>query len=300
MLKMFSSHMRPSVAVHRCRSGWARLKSTAPCDKDLPSSLSDVPNAAGDDIQYKSDFLKAMKERGYLHQCTAGSGLDALMAKQKIKAYLGFDATAKSLHVGSLVQLMILRLLQRTGHTPIVLVGGGTSKVGDPSGKDKARQLLSTAEIEANIAHMSKIFSTFLDFKPSDTCSNPAILVNNSHWLNKINYIDFLRDYGRYFSVNRMLTFDSVKTRLAREEPLSFLEFNYMILQAYDFKHLHEKYNATLQIGGSDQWGNIVSGIELVRKSEQAQLYGVTAPLITMSDGKKMGKSESGAVWLDK
>lgn len=256
--------------------------------------------APGSAVKYSSEFMKAMSERGYLHQCTGPEGLDKEMTEQKITAYLGFDATAKSLHVGSLVQIMILRLLQKTGHTPIVLMGGGTSKVGDPSGKDKARQLLSASDIESNVAQMSKVFHTFLEFKPSESCPNPAILVNNANWLNNLNYIDFLRDYGRYFSVNRMLTFDSVKMRLAREEPLSFLEFNYMILQAYDFKHINEKYGTILQIGGSDQWGNMVSGIELVRKSQQVQLYGLTAPLITTSDGKKMGKSESGAVWLNR
>jgi tyrosyl-tRNA synthetase len=260
--------------------------------------------ATASSVPYSSAFMRAMSERGYLHQCTDAAGLDKAMAEggaEGISAYLGFDATAKSLHVGSLVQLMILRLLQKTGHRPIVLMGGGTSKVGDPSGKDKGRQLLSTSEIETNIGHISKVFRKFMTFKESDTaCPNPALLVNNANWLNSLKYIDFLRDYGKHFSVNRMLSFDSVKTRLAREEPLSFIEFNYMILQAYDFKYIHEKYGAILQIGGSDQWGNMVCGIELVRKTEHKSVHGLTAPLITTSDGSKMGKSESGAVWLDK
>lgn len=281
-----------SRPVVRCISVTAE---PGPVLEDINSTARNV-----DGVNYKSEFMRTMYERGYLHQCTSPMALDMIMAEKKISAYLGFDATARSLHVGSLVQLMILRLLQKTGHTPIILVGGGTSKVGDPSGKDKSRQLLSAADIDSNITHMSTIFRTFVEFNASNTCTNPATILNNAHWLNKLNYIDFLRDYGRYFSVNRMLTFDSVKTRLAREEPLSFLEFNYMVLQAYDFKYIHERYGAILQIGGSDQWGNMVSGTELVRKAEQVHLHGLTAPLITTSDGKKMGKSESGAIWLNK
>lgn len=249
--------------------------------------------------QFKSPFLREFQERGYLNQCTDAIHVDSLMKKgNSVSAYLGFDATASSLHIGSLVQIMILRLLQKHGHKPIVLLGGGTTRIGDPSGKDKSRSMLEADVIMSNIKSIEKIFHKFLDF---DTARpNAAIVVNNADWLSNINYIDFLRDYGKYFSVNRMLTLDSIKNRLEREDPLSFLEFNYMILQAYDFVELNKRYGTTLQIGGSDQWGNIVTGIELGRKSKQTQLYGLTAPLITTSDGVKMGKSESGAVWLDK
>lgn len=272
------------------------MDSLKPQIDDNDPSKSGVVNI--NEITFKSSFMKALAERGYLYQCTDPWGVDRAMSNERVSAYIGFDATAKSLHVGSLVQLMILRLLQKCGHRPIILIGGGTTKVGDPSGKDKSRQLLSTSDIEANISSIAKVFRNFIDFSPSNP--NPALLLNNAHWLNGLNYIDFLRTHGQHFSVNRMLGFDSVKTRLAREEPLSFLEFNYMILQAYDFKYINENYGATLQIGGSDQWGNMVCGIDLARKSKQVSLQGLTAPLITMSDGKKMGKSEAGAIWLDR
>jgi tyrosyl-tRNA synthetase len=244
---------------------------------------------------YASPLLRLLHERGYIHQITDASALDALAAKQIIPAYIGFDATAPSLHVGNLVSVMLLRRLQQAGHKPIVIMGGGTTKVGDPSGKDEVRKLLDTDGINANIASIRRIFERFLTFGDGPT---DAVMVNNADWLDKLGYVDLLRDVGRHFTINRMLTFDSVKLRLDREQPLTFLEFNYMILQAYDFLELSRRYNCRLQMGGSDQWGNIVNGIELGRRIDATELYGVTTPLITKADGSKMGKSVSGAIWL--
>jgi tyrosyl-tRNA synthetase len=244
---------------------------------------------------YASPLLRLLHERGYIHQITDASALDALAAKQIIPAYIGFDATASSLHVGNLVSVMLLRRLQQAGHKPIVIMGGGTTKVGDPSGKDEVRKLLDTDGINANIASIRRIFERFLTFGDGPT---DAVMVNNADWLDKLGYVDLLRDVGRHFTINRMLTFDSVKLRLDREQPLTFLEFNYMILQAYDFLELSRRYDCRLQMGGSDQWGNIVNGIELGRRIDATELYGVTTPLITKADGSKMGKSVSGAIWL--
>jgi len=260
------------------------------------SNELDTPVDAMPD-KFKSNFLTTMKERGFIHQCTDFKSLDEKFMEGPIKAYLGFDATAKSLHVGSLLQIMILRTLQKCGHKPIILVGGGTTKVGDPSGKDESRQLLTTEVINDNLNSLSQVFEKFIIFGDGPT---DAVMVNNADWLDEVKYLDFLRDYGRYFTINRMLNFESVKQRLAREQPLTFLEFNYMLLQSYDFLELSRRYDACLQLGGSDQWGNIVGGIELGRKVDQRQLFGLTAPLITTSDGKKMGKTASGAVWLNK
>jgi len=243
-----------------------------------------------------SDFLAAVTARGYLHQCTDLAALDAAAAAGPIAAYIGFDATADSLHVGSLVPIMLLRLLQRTGHKPIVLLGGGTTKVGDPSGKDDSRQLLDDARIAANIDGIRRIFERYLVFGDGPT---DALMVNNADWLDDLAYIPFLRDFGRHFSVNRMLSFDSVKLRLEREQPLSFLEFNYMVLQAYDFLELARRHGCVLQMGGSDQWGNIVGGIDLARRVDQRTLFGLTSPLITTASGAKMGKTAQGAVWLN-
>jgi tyrosyl-tRNA synthetase len=246
--------------------------------------------------RFNSEFLRTLEERGYLHQITDGAALDAAAASTVIPAYIGFDATADSLHVGNLVQIMLLRRLQRAGHKPIVLMGGGTTKVGDPSGKDETRQLLTEAQINSNIAGIRVAFERFLSF---DDGPSGAIMANNDDWLGKLQYIDFLRDIGRHFTINRMLTMDSVKLRLDREQPLTFLEFNYMILQGYDFVELNKRYGCLLQMGGSDQWGNIVQGVELGRRVNDAQLFGVTTPLITTSSGAKMGKTASGAVWLN-
>jgi tyrosyl-tRNA synthetase len=243
----------------------------------------------------KSEFLRVLTERGYVHQCTDLTTLDAKAATGPIAGYIGFDATADSLHVGSLVQIMLLRWLQKTGHRPIVLMGGGTTKIGDPSGKDEARQLLSDEKIDANIAGIRKVFDSYLTFGEGPT---GAVLANNAHWLDTLAYIPLLRDVGRHFTINRMLTFDSVKMRLEREQPLTFLEFNYMILQAYDFVELHGRLGCVLQMGGSDQWGNIVNGVELGRRMKDAALFGLTTPLITLASGAKMGKTASGAVWL--
>jgi tyrosyl-tRNA synthetase len=245
-----------------------------------------------------SDFLKTMRDRGFLHQCTGITELDDLMTKGCISAYLGFDATADSLHVGSLLQIMILRHLQKSGHKPIVLIGGGTSKVGDPTGKDESRVMLTEDIIQQNMDGISKVFETFLSF--GDEAPTDAIMVNNDDWLSSLKYLDFLREYGTQFTINRMMSFESVKQRLDREAPFSFLEFNYMILQAYDFLELYRRHNAILQLGGSDQWGNMVSGTELGRRCEGAQLFALTAPLITKSDGTKMGKTAGGAIWLNK
>jgi tyrosyl-tRNA synthetase len=244
----------------------------------------------------KTDFLRAAQARGYMHQCTDIDGLDALAAEGPVTAYIGFDATADSLHVGSLVPIMLLRLLQRTGHKPIVLMGGGTTKVGDPSGKDESRQLLDDETIAKNIVGIRGIFERFLTFGDGPT---DAVMVNNADWLDGLEYIPLLREVGRHFSVNRMLGFESVKLRLEREQPLSFLEFNYMILQAYDFLELSRRTGCRLQMGGSDQWGNIVSGIELARRIDGAELYGLTTPLLATASGAKMGKTAAGAVWLN-
>jgi tyrosyl-tRNA synthetase len=244
----------------------------------------------------KSDFLNELEVRGYVHQMTDAAGLNKLARGERITGYIGFDCTAPSLHVGNLVSIMMLRKLQQAGHRPIVLIGGGTTKVGDPSGKDEARKLLGDTEIAANIAGIEQVFTKFLSFGQGDS---DALLINNADWLDNLNYIDFLRDYGRHFSVNRMLTYDSVKLRLEREQPLSFIEFNYMVLQAYDFVELYRRHGCRLQLGGSDQWGNIVGGIELGRRTDGVELFGVTSPLLTTSSGAKMGKTAQGAVWLN-
>jgi tyrosyl-tRNA synthetase len=245
---------------------------------------------------YKSDFLNVLASRGFIHQLSDAAGLDARAAQGAITAYIGFDATAPSLHIGSLVQIMMMHWLQQTRHQPIALMGGGTTRVGDPSGKDDTRKILTEADIERNLTGIRTVFAKFLNF---DSHGGNAIMANNADWLNSINYVDFLRDVGRHFSVNRMLSFDSVKLRLERQQELSFLEFNYMILQAYDFLKLHELHGCILQMGGSDQWGNIVNGIELGRRARSAQLFALTSPLITTSSGAKMGKTAAGAVWLD-
>ena len=245
---------------------------------------------------YKSEFIAKLIERQFMHQCTDLDALDALTAKKPVTAYIGFDCTAPSLHVGSLVSIMLLRLLQQTGHKPIVLMGGGTTKVGDPSGKDESRKLLDDAAIAANMAGIKSVFTNYLTFGDGPT---DAVMVNNADWLEDLHYVDFLRDYGRHFTINRMLGFDSVKLRLEREQPLTFLEFNYMILQAYDFLELARRNDCVLQMGGSDQWGNIVNGVELGRRVAEKQLYGLTTPLLTTSSGAKMGKTADGAVWLN-
>ena len=244
----------------------------------------------------KSDFLRAIVDRGFLHQATDFYGLDAALCKGPVTAYIGFDCTAPSLHVGSLLQIMILRHLQKSGHKPVVLMGGGTTKIGDPTGRDLSRQMLTEEVIQANKDGIKKVFSKFLSFGEGPT---DAVMVDNDDWLSTINYISVLRDFGQHFSVNRMLTFDSVRLRLEREQPLSFLEFNYMILQAYDFLELNRRLNVTLQMGGSDQWGNIVNGVELGRRVDQAELFGLTSPLMTTASGAKMGKTAQGAVWLN-
>ena len=241
-------------------------------------------------------FLKEFKDRGYFYQCTNEAELSNLMDSEKIKAYIGFDCTAESLHVGSLLQIMCLRLLQKNGHRPIVLLGGGTTRIGDPSGKDKTRKILSEEEIEKNIKNIKDILKKFLNNNDSET---KPIFVNNYTWLKNLNYISFLRDIGKHFTINRMLTFDSVKLRLDREQSLSYMEFNYMILQAYDFLELNKKENCVLQIGGSDQWGNIINGVELIKRYSNKQSYGLTTPLITLASGAKMGKTADGAIWLD-
>ena len=242
-------------------------------------------------------FLKEFKDRGFFYQCTNENELSELLDKKKIKAYIGFDCTAESLHVGSLLQIMCLRLLQKHGHQPIVLLGGGTTRIGDPSGKDKTRKILIDDEIEKNTKNIKNILKNYLY---SDNENTKPIFVNNFTWLKNLNYISFLRDIGKHFTINKMLTFDSVKTRLDREQSLSYMEFNYMILQAYDFLELNKKKNCVLQIGGSDQWGNIVNGVDLIKRYSNNQTYGLTTPLITLATGAKMGKTENGAVWLDK
>ena len=245
---------------------------------------------------YRSSLLRLLDERGYIHQVTDAAALDALAERQVVPGYIGFDATASSLHVGNLVSIMLLRRLQQSGHKPIVVMGGGTTKVGDPSGKDEARKLLTSEQIDSNIASIRRCFERFLTFGDGPT---DAELVNNDDWLSGLEYIPFLREVGRHFTINRMLTFESVKLRLDREQPLTFLEFNYMILQAYDFLELSRRAGCRLQLGGSDQWGNIVNGIELTRRIDGTELYGVTTPLITNADGAKMGKTAQGAVWLN-
>lgn len=244
----------------------------------------------------KSNFLEAAIARGFMHQCTDLDALDAKAASEAVTAYIGFDCTAPSLHAGSLVSIMLLRLFQKAGHKPIVLMGGGTTKVGDPSGKDSARKLLTDDDIAANMAGIRKVFEKFLVFGDGPT---DAVMVNNADWLDELKYIPFLRDVGRHFSVNRMLTFDSVKLRLDREQPLSFLEFNYMILQGYDFLELYRRHGCALQMGGSDQWGNIVNGVDLGRRIAEAPLFGLTTPLLTTASGAKMGKTADGAIWLN-
>ena len=244
--------------------------------------------------KYKSEFLKFINERGYLNQVSDPENLDNAFHNKTVTAYIGFDCTAPSLHIGSLIQIMLLRHLQNFGHNPIILVGGGTSKVGDPSLKDKSRSLLSEEDINENLQGIQKTFGRFIDLKKKGTK-----IVNNNDWLGKLNYIDFLRNVGSNFSVNRMLSFDSVKLRLDREQPLSFLEFNYMVMQGYDFYELNKRYDCILQMGGSDQWGNIVCGIDLARRLSGASLYGLTTPLLTTSSGQKMGKTENGAIWLN-
>jgi len=244
----------------------------------------------------KSELLDELKTRGYVHQATDEAGLNKLARTERITGYIGFDCTAPSLHVGNLLGIMMLRKLQQAGHRPIVLIGGGTTKVGDPSGKDEQRKLLSDAEIAANVAGIQSVFGKFVSFGDGQS---DALMVNNADWLDDLNYIDFLRNYGRHFSVNRMLSYDSVKLRLEREHPLSFIEFNYMVLQAYDFVELSRRFGCRLQMGGSDQWGNIVNGIELGRRTDGIELFGLTTGLLTTASGTKMGKTASGAVWLN-
>jgi tyrosyl-tRNA synthetase len=245
---------------------------------------------------YKSDFLNVLASRGFIHQVSEPDALDALARSSTVTAYIGFDCTAPSLHVGSLLPIMLLYWLQETGHRPIALMGGGTTRVGDPSGKDESRRLLTGDDIDNNLKGIRAIFAKFLKF---ENAGGNAVIANNADWLNKLNYIDFLRDVGRHFSINRMLAFDSVKLRLDRQQELSFLEFNYMILQAYDFVELYRRYGCVLQMGGSDQWGNIINGIDLGRRLSNAQLFALTSPLITTSSGAKMGKTAAGAVWLN-
>ncbi len=247
--------------------------------------------------EFKSDFLRTLKERGFIHQISDETGLDDLLARETVTAYIGYDPTASSLHVGHLTQIMMLHWFQATGHRPISLMGGGTGMVGDPSFKDEARKLMTVETLEENIVSLKHVFAHYLDY---DRPANPALMINNAEWLRPLNYLEFLRDVGRHFSVNRMLSFDSVKTRLDREHSLSFLEFNYMILQAYDFVELSQRYGCRLQMGGSDQWGNIINGIDLGHRMGTPQLYALTSPLLTTSSGAKMGKSASGAVWLNK
>jgi tyrosyl-tRNA synthetase len=247
-------------------------------------------------MTFQSELLRTLDERGFIHQVTDAEGLDALAAREIVPGYIGFDATAPSLHVGSLVQIMMLRRMQKAGHKPIVLMGGGTSKIGDPSFKDEARKLLTAEAIDANIASIKRVFERFLSFGDGRT---DAVLLDNAEWLDRLEYIPFLREIGQHFSVNRMLSFDSVKIRLDREQSLSFLEFNYMILQGYDFLELSRRAACRLQLGGSDQWGNIVNGIELARRVDGTQVFGLTTPLLTTADGGKMGKTERGAVWLN-
>ena len=249
-----------------------------------------------DAMPYQADLLRTLDERGYIHQTTDAAALDALAARQVVPGYIGFDATAPSLHVGSLVQIMLLRRLQQTGHKPVVLMGGGTTRIGDPTGRDESRKMLSDATIDANIASIRTVFERFLTFGDGPT---DAVMVNNHDWLSRLGYIELLQQVGTHFTINRMLTFDSVRLRLEREQPMTFLEFNYMILQGYDFRHLAGTEGVRLQMGGSDQWGNIVNGVELTRRMDGVEVFGVTTPLLTTADGAKMGKSAAGAVWLN-
>ncbi len=251
--------------------------------------------------QYKSDLLRLLDERGYIHQLTDAEGLDALAQRQVVPGYIGFDATAPSLHVGSMVQIMLLRRLQQTGHKPVVLMGGGTTRIGDPTGRDESRKMLSNETIDANIASIRTVFERFLTFAPEGEMGGPtdAVMVNNHDWLGQLGYIELLQEVGTHFTINRMLTFDSVRLRLDREQPMTFLEFNYMILQGYDFRHLAKNMGVRLQMGGSDQWGNIVNGVELTRRMDGVEVFGVTTPLLTTADGAKMGKTAAGAVWLN-
>ena len=246
--------------------------------------------------KHTSEFVKTVVERGFIQDCSDTDALDDLANREIVTAYIGFDCTATSLHAGSLLPIMLLRWLQQTGHQPLVLMGGGTTKVGDPSGKDESRKLLTTSQISENLTSIKSIFSKYLTFGDAP---NDAIMANNAEWLDQLNYIEFLRDYGAYFTINRMLKFDSVKLRLDREHPLTFLEFNYMILQAYDFLELSRRYDCRMQMGGSDQWGNIINGIELGRRVDQVSLLGLTSPLLTTASGAKMGKTAAGAVWLN-
>jgi tyrosyl-tRNA synthetase len=247
-------------------------------------------------MAYKSDLLRLLDERGYIHQLTDAEGLDALAQRQVVPGYIGFDATAPSLHVGSMVQIMLLRRLQQAGHKPVVLMGGGTTRIGDPTGRDESRKMLSDETIEANIASIATVFERMLTFGEGPT---DAVMVNNHDWLGKLGYIELLQEVGTHFTINRMLTFDSVRLRLDREQPMTFLEFNYMILQGYDFRHLATDMGVRLQMGGSDQWGNIVNGVELTRRMDGVEVFGVTTPLLTTADGAKMGKTAAGAVWLN-
>lgn len=264
------------------------MSETRPARKTRAKAIKATPQRV-----YKSDILETLHARGFIHQCTDAAGLDALAASEPVCGYIGFDLTAQSLHVGNLTGIMMLRWLQKCGHRPIVLLGGGTTKIGDPSGKDETRQMLSAAQIAANKASIAAVFDRFLDFGDDE-----ALFVDNDEWLSGLGYIEFLRDYGRHFTINRMLTFDSVRLRLEREQPLSFLEFNYMLLQAYDFVELCKRFGCRLQMGGSDQWGNIVNGVELGRRTGTPELFGLTTPLLTTASGAKMGKTAAGAIWL--
>jgi tyrosyl-tRNA synthetase len=280
------SRLETRDLFHPCNFNGRRAKMARFFTRASPTAMS----------QPQSKFLRTVIERGFLHQCTDLDALDQRILNGTATGYIGFDATADSLHAGSLVPLMLLRWMQKCGLKPIVLMGGGTTKIGDPSGKNEQRQLLTEEQINTNIAGIRKVFEKFLHFGDGPT---DALLVNNSEWLDGLQYIDFLREYGRHFSVNRMLTFDSVRLRLEREQPLSFLEFNYSILQSYDFVELARRHGCCLQLGGSDQWGNIVSGVDLGRRAAQAELFGFTTPLLTLASGAKMGKSAGGAVWLN-
>ncbi len=259
-------------------------------------SIDTTTDPSAETFVPKSDFIRVMQERGYIHQCTDLTALDTAAAAGPITAYVGYDCTADSLHIGHLISIMMLRWFQKTGHRPIVLMGGGTTKVGDPTDKDQQRPLLTDAVINTNLASIKRTFSAFMTFGET---GQDAIMVNNADWLEKLGYIEFLRDYGVHFTVNRMLSFDSVKLRLEREQPLSFLEFNYMLMQATDYLELHRRHNCILQMGGSDQWGNIINGVELVRRVAQKPAFGLTTPLLTTSSGQKMGKTLGGAVWLN-